>query len=53
MCLIDLIGMRYFMLDMLNQAIQYFKYTFTDKTDQSQVIGKETLVEMPKRTGVS
>lgn len=40
LCLTDLIGKSYFTLDMLNQAIRYFKYSFSDKTDRPQVIGK-------------
>ncbi len=38
--LTDLIGKGYFTLDMLNYAIRYFDYTFTDRTDRPQVIGK-------------
>lgn len=40
LCLTDLIGKKVFTLDMLSQAIKYFNYTFTDKTDQPQIIGK-------------
>ncbi len=40
LCLTDLIGKTYFTLDMLNQAIRCFKYSFSDKTDRPQVIGK-------------
>lgn len=40
LCLTDLIGKNYFTLHMLNQAIRDFNYTFTDKTDRPQIIGK-------------
>ncbi|RXN38661.1 sterile alpha motif domain-containing 3-like protein [Labeo rohita] len=40
LCLTDLIGKTYFTLDVLNHAIKYFNYTFADKTDRPQVIGK-------------
>ena len=40
LCLTDLIAKKYFTLDMLNQAIRYFSYTFTDKTNRPQIIGK-------------
>lgn len=40
LCLTDLIGSSYFTLDMLNQVIRYFNYTFTDKRDRPQMIGK-------------
>lgn len=36
----NLIGKRYFTLDTLNQTIRQFKYTFTDKTNCPQIIGK-------------
>ncbi|XP_047186147.1 uncharacterized protein LOC118292452 [Scophthalmus maximus] len=39
LCLKDLIDKGYFTLEMLNQAIRYFNYTFTDKTDQPQEKG--------------
>lgn len=42
LCLTDLISKTYLTLDMLNQAIGYFNYTFTDKTDRPQMIGKES-----------
>lgn len=40
LCLKDLIGKRHFTLDTLNEAIRHFNYTFTDKTDRLQMIGK-------------
>ncbi|RXN31607.1 sterile alpha motif domain-containing 3-like protein [Labeo rohita] len=40
LCLTDLIGKTYFTLDVLNHAIKNFNYTFADKTDRPQVIGK-------------
>lgn len=40
LCLKNLIGKRYFTLDTLNQTIRQFKYTFTDKTNRPQIIGK-------------
>lgn len=40
LCLSDLIGKNYFTLDVLNQAIRFFKYTFSDRTDRPQTIGK-------------
>ena len=40
LCLTDLIGKRYFTLEVLNHAIRYFHYTFTDKTDRPMIIGK-------------
>lgn len=40
LCLTDLISKNYFTLDMLNDAIRSFSYTFTDKTNQPQKTGK-------------
>lgn len=40
LCLKDMIGKSYFTLDVSNRAIRYFNYTFTDKMDRLQVIGK-------------
>lgn len=40
LCLKDLIGKGYFTLDVLNQSIRLFKYSFSDKTDRPQLIGK-------------
>lgn len=40
LCLKDMIDKGYFTLEMLNQAIRHFNYTFTDKTDRPQIIGK-------------
>lgn len=40
LCLKDLIDKGYFTLEMLNQAIRNFNYTFTYKTDRPQIIGK-------------
>lgn len=36
----NLISESHFTLEMLNQAIRYFNYTFGDKTDQPQITGK-------------
>lgn len=35
LCLTHLTGKRYFTLDMLNQTIGHFNYTFTDKTEST------------------
>ncbi|KAL2098287.1 hypothetical protein ACEWY4_007494 [Coilia grayii] len=40
LCLIDLIGKRHFTFNMLNQTMRHFNYTYTDKTDRPQMIGK-------------
>lgn len=40
LCLKNLISKRYFTLDTFNQSIRQFNYTFTDKTNRSQIIGK-------------
>lgn len=48
-CLKDLIGKKYFTLVMLNHAIRYFDYTFTDRTDRPQMIPKGPLAEMGMR----
>lgn len=40
LCLTDLIGKSYFTLDVLNQAIRFFKYTFSDRTDRPQMLSK-------------
>lgn len=39
-CLKDLMAKKYITLDVLNEAIKTFPYTFTDKTDQPQMISK-------------
>ena len=40
LCLTDMTVKRYVTVDMLNPAIRYFNYTFTDKTDRPQMMGK-------------
>lgn len=40
LCLKDLITKKYVSLDSLNKAIRQFAYTFSDKTDQPQIIPK-------------
>lgn len=40
LCLQDLIAKKYISLDSLNTAIRHFPYTFSDKTDQPQIIPK-------------
>lgn len=40
LCLSDLIAKDYFTTDVLNHAIRFFKYTFNDRTDRSQMISK-------------
>ena len=40
LCLSDLIGKHYFRLNVLNQAIRFFKYTLSDRTNRPQMIGK-------------
>jgi len=40
LCLKDLIAKKYITLDVLNEAIRSFPYTFADKTDQPQLISK-------------
>lgn len=40
LCPTDLIAQKFFTLDMLNEIIRSFNYTFTDKTDQPQTIAK-------------
>ena len=39
-CLSDLIGKHYFILNVLNQAISFFQYPFSDRTGRPQMIGK-------------
>lgn len=39
-CLKDLMAKKYITLDVLNEAIKTFPYTFTDKTDKPQMISK-------------
>lgn len=40
LCIKDLVAKKYITLDMLNEAIKSFPYTFSDKTDKPQVISK-------------
>lgn len=40
LCPTELISQKRFTLDMLNEAIRSFNYTFADKTDQPQTTGK-------------
>lgn len=40
LCLKDLMAKKYITLDVLNDAIRSFPYTFADKTDQPQLISK-------------
>lgn len=52
MCIQDLITKKYICLEMINQAIKEFVYSFSDKTDKPQSVPKTFASGMVMKTGV-